>query len=441
MAIPTIPLGPRTRKIVRYGGIVLAAFITFIFALQLSLPLERAKGKLIETLSPNYDVTIGDMEHGIIPGRVYLDAVTIRTRPTKADDQVTTFYIERLRVDVGLLALIGGNLSIDIKAKIATGTISGNITLPGFGKRGLELHIEGSDLPSASLPVRALAGLPMSGKLDFEVALDIPNETTKTHAGANWQKAEGFVELECPSGCVFGDGKTKLKPLLKNTGQQAMVGEGIEFGTLKIDSLLARVEIKNGSLDVTKFDAKSPDGELHVDYSMKLEPAFEDSMVTGCLRFNISDTLHKREPTTWAALINTGAERRNDGLFHIKLSDHFKSMLRLNLECGPNAKPDAPMPHIVPPHPALRGGLPPTAPPEPPKPNIPAVPPPAPPTPPGGSAAAGSAAGQLEGNARPGEAAHGGEGARGGEGKAEGEGAQGSEGSGSAEGSAQPQMQ
>src|SRR5580704_17990588 len=137
MAIPTIHLGPRARKIVRYGGIALAAFITFIFALQLSLPLERAKGKIIETLAPNYDVTIGDMEHGIIPGRVYLDALTIRTRPTKADEPVTTFYIERLRVDVGLLSLIGGNLSIDIKAKIATGTISGNVTLPGFGKRGL----------------------------------------------------------------------------------------------------------------------------------------------------------------------------------------------------------------------------------------------------------------------------------------------------------------
>src|SRR5579863_5373005 len=108
-----IPLGPRARKVLRYGGVVLAAFITFVFALQLSLPLDRAKGKIIETLAPSYDVTIGSIEHGIIPGRIYLNAVTLRTRPTApsgmpvapeaggsapVQEQVTTFYIERLRV-------------------------------------------------------------------------------------------------------------------------------------------------------------------------------------------------------------------------------------------------------------------------------------------------------------------------------------------------------
>jgi hypothetical protein len=222
--------------------------------------------------------------------------------------------------------------------------------------------------------MRAIVGLPMSGKMEFDVALDLPNETTKAHSGANWQKAEGFLEIGCPSGCVFGDGKTKLKPLLKNTSQQAMVGDGIEFGKLTIDNLVARAEIKNGSLDVTKFEFKSPDGELHMDYSMKLEPNLDDSVVTGCLRFTNSETLHKREPTTWAALQNTGAERRSDGLFHIKLADRFKSMLRLNAECGPNAKPEpshnlSPI-HVMP-HPSL-----PSTGSEPPKPLIPPVPPP-----------------------------------------------------------------
>jgi type II secretion system protein N len=341
--LPHINLGPRARKILRYAGIAVLGLIVFVFALQMTLPFERAKDKLIEAASPSYDITIAGIERGWIPGRVYLTGVSIRTRPTKPDETVTVFYIEKLRGDLGLLALIGGNLSLDLDAKIGNGHINGNVTLPGFGRKGLEVHVDGKDLPASNLPMRGLIGLPMSGKIEFEIALDLPNETAKNgHTGASWQKAEGEIEIGCPSGCTFGDGKTKLKPLLKNRSQQVMVQDGIDFGKLDIDTLSAKVEIKGGNLDVTKFDIKSGDGELHVDYHMKLEPELGESIVTGCLRFKGTDALLKKEPKTYGAIQTTGAELRADGLFHIKLADRFKDMKRLNAECGPNAKGEGP---------------------------------------------------------------------------------------------------
>ena len=87
-----------------------------------------------------------------------------------------------------------------------------------------------------------------------------------------------------------------------------MVGDGIDFGKVNIDSLLAKAEIKNGKFEVTKFDAKSKDGELHVDYSMTLEKDFGNSVVAGCLRFKGSEACSSREPKTFAALQTTGAE-------------------------------------------------------------------------------------------------------------------------------------
>ncbi|MGE5181305.1 MAG: type II secretion system protein GspN, partial [Acidobacteriota bacterium] len=336
--LPQLPhLGPRTRKILRYVGLTLLGVFTFVFAVQMTLPFDRAKDKLVEVLSPKYDVTIGSVERGWIPGRVYLNAVSIRSRPTKPSEPVTSMYIERLKGDLGLLALIGGNLKVDFDAKIGAGHISGDVALLGFGKKGLDLHVDGRALPASDLPMTAVLGLPMSGKLEFSVDLDLPNETAKNgHVGANWQKAEGTIEIGCPTGCTFGDGKTKLKPLLKNQSQQAMVQDGIDFGKVDVDNLLAEVDIKNGNLDLSKFELKSPDGELHVDYHMKLEPDLNESIVTGCLRFKGTDTLLKKEPKTFAALQTTGAELRNDGLFHIKLADRFKEMKRLNAECGPN---------------------------------------------------------------------------------------------------------
>src|SRR5690606_16452967 len=175
----------------------------------------------------------------------------------------------------------------------------------------------GSRLPGDALPMRAALGLPMTGKIDFDVSLALPMEKSKMGKTAiNWQKASGAFSLGCPTGCTFGDGKTKLKPLLKNTRNQVMVGEGIDFGKVTMDSLIAKASIKGGTLTVDRFETKSKDGELHIGYMMTLEKDFGESMVAGCLRFKGTDDLLKREPKTYAALQTTGAELRNDGLFH-----------------------------------------------------------------------------------------------------------------------------
>jgi hypothetical protein len=246
------------------------------------------------------------------------------------------------------------NLSVDLDAKIGAGHIKGNITLPKFGKAGVKLDLEGSDLPGANLPLRSVIGLPMTGKLDFAVALELP--VTKNKMGrslTDWSKADGSIDLSCPTGCTLGDGHTKLKPLLKNRTNQVMVGDGIDFGEVHINSLdvLGKFtpavgdpdahssSYKPGKFEVTKFDVVSNDGELHVDYLMTMAQTIDESVVSGCLRFKASDNLLKKEETkkTYAAISTTGAELRADGLFHIKLSDRFKDMKRLNADCGPNA--------------------------------------------------------------------------------------------------------
>ena len=333
-----IQLGPRSRTALRYLGIALLGLFTFVLTVQLTLPVDRMRDKIVETLSPSYDVTIGSIERGIVPGRVYFKSVTLRTRQTKPEDPVTTFYIEKLRVDAHVLALLGGNITLDLDAKIGSGDLSATIKELKWGKKGMSVHVSGEDLPAADLPLRAVIGLPMTGKLDLSVDLTLPRENRGGVLATNWAKAEGKFEFGCPNGCTFGDGKTKLRPILKNRTNQVMVADGIDFGTVEIDSMLAKAEIKNGNFTVTTFDTKSHDGELHVDYTMKLEPDLMDSMVTGCLRFKTSETLEKRDRKTFDAINLSGAERRADGLMHITLADRLRDMKRLNQECGPNVQ-------------------------------------------------------------------------------------------------------
>jgi type II secretion system protein N len=330
-------VGPRTRLVLRYVGLTVFAVLTFVFALQMTFPYDRVKDKVVEGLSEKYDVTIGSVERGIVPGRVYFKAVTLRTRQTKPEETVTTFFIKQLEIDAGLLSLIGGTISVDIDAQIGVGTLTGSVQIGKFGRGDIAFDFTGSSLPGDALPMRALLGLPMTGKIEFSVAMKMPVEKAKGgKAGINWKNVRGNLTLACPNGCTFGDGKTKLKPLLKNTRNQVMVGEGIDFGKVTMDSLVAKASFKDHKLTLDKFETKSKDGELHVDYMMTLEREFGESAVTGCLRFRGSDDLAKREPRTAAAITTTGAELRSDGLFHIRLTDRFKDMKRLNQECGPN---------------------------------------------------------------------------------------------------------
>jgi type II secretion system protein N len=332
------PLGPRTRTVLRYLALIVFALVVFVFALQMTFPYDRVKDKIVDALSDKYEVTIGGVERGIVPGRVYFSAVTLRSRPTKEGETVSTLFIKKLELDAGILPLLSGNLSMDVEAQIGAGTLTASFEIGTFGRGDIHAHVHGGQLPGDALPMKSLLGLPLSGKIEFDVSLHLPMEKSKLGKVAiNWQKVAGAFSLGCPTGCTFGDGVTKLKPLLKNTRNQVMVGDGIDFGKITMDSLIAKATIKSGKLTLDKFDVKSKDGELKVDYMMTLEKSFDESVVAGCLRFKGSEDLVKRAPNTYAALTTTGAELRGDGLFHIRLSDRFKDMKRLNQECGAGA--------------------------------------------------------------------------------------------------------
>lgn len=334
MALPIrMPnLGPRTRLALRIAGYIVLALVTFVFALQLTFPYDRVKTRIEDALASKYDVSIASVERGWLPGRVYFESITLRTRAAKPEE-AAQIYIPRLEVNLGLFALIGGTASIDLDATMTgSGHLSGNVSI---SKGGTDIDFVGSHLQAELLPLHELVGLPASGTLDVQIKLALPNEKQKNgKVIANWQKAAGHIQLACPGGCTVGDGKAKLKTKLKNTRSQAMVGDGLPFGKVHINSLLATVDIGDGKLALTKFDASSDDGTLQIDYQMELEPSFDESTVTGCLRFTGSQGLLKREPKTFDTFTLIGGALGPDNLFHVRLTDTFKNMRKLGQVCS-----------------------------------------------------------------------------------------------------------
>lgn len=345
-------LGPRMRVVVKIFGFIFLALFTFVFAFQLVFPYDRVQRRIEELAASKVDLQIGNIERSLIPGRFTLKDVTVKTRPSQSDLETalaipearerekavaalsTTFTIDSLQVDIGFLPFLKGTAAVDFVAEIDSGKIKGHV---GVSKDATEIKISGSDVPSDHLPMReVLSNLPMSGDVDFQFALDLPNDKLKTgKVGPDWTKAVGSAEFSCPSNCTIGDGKAKLKLKAKNSRSQAFAGDGTAFGTIKMQSLDAKLDLNDGKVDITKFEAQSSDVELHVEFSMTLAQNLDQSAVGGCIRFKGSEVLRKREPKTADAISLTGAARHTDGLDHIKLEGTFKDMRKLAKVCGP----------------------------------------------------------------------------------------------------------
>jgi type II secretion system protein N len=337
MALVLPHLGPRTRKIVRIAGFVLFGLVTFVFALQLSLPYERAKDRAVDILAEhNWDLTTGEVEPGWLPGRVYFHDVKLVSRTTKADEVATVIIIPKLKIDVGVLALLGGTLAVDIDAKVGSGHLTAKLDAPiSFGKGTYTIKVDGKDLPSGALPMKDIVSQPTTGDIGISADISVVVEANKAgKVGVNWQKLEGEAELSCPSNCVYGDGKTKLKMKIKNQRNAEFAKDGIEFGTIKIDSMLARIEAKNGKVSLAKFDAKSADGDLKAEFTMDLQPDINESGVAGCLSYKGSEELLKRDEKSFNAITLIGGALGPDKLFHVRLSDKWRDIRKVGAVCG-----------------------------------------------------------------------------------------------------------
>jgi type II secretion system protein N len=338
--------------VVQVFAFIFLALLTFVFAFQMVFPYSRVQQRLEELASPKVDLQIGEIERSLIPGRFYLIDVTVTTRPTQAELEAaraipeakdrekavaalsTTFVIDKIEIDIDFLPFISGTASVDFIATLGNGKISGGFAV---SKDATSIKVAGSDVPSEQLPMReVLSNLPMSGDVDFDFELDLPNEKLKTgKVGPDWTKAAASAEFNCESGCTIGDGKAKLKLKAKNSRSQAFAGDGTAFGKIEVQSLNARIELQDGKADITRFETKSTDIELHVDFTMTLAQNLDQSVVGGCIRFKGSEKLRRQEQRTADALSLTGAARHTDGLDHIKLEGTFKEIRKLAKICGP----------------------------------------------------------------------------------------------------------
>ncbi|HUS63944.1 MAG TPA: type II secretion system protein GspN [Kofleriaceae bacterium] len=292
-------LTPLQRKIVKGAAYTLLAIATFLIALSFVFPYDRVKGKLVEVLSEKYDVTVGDVGRGLLPGQVVFDRVVLRTRPTKPDEKPKEIVIDRLEIDLGLdynlIGAIRKKVAVDIEVEMGGGEIEGEIDA---SQSLVAAHFETSGLPLGNLPgVADAVGLPMTGDLDADIDIRLP--------GGKWKDAEGRIEVDC-DGCIVGDGVSKMtlasnRKTPSGRTRRATPGWGDEARSITVPKLALSetnilVEIKNGIGEIKNFSAESKDGWLKIAGKIEFKDPFANSLFPGCMQFKLSDELKKREP-------------------------------------------------------------------------------------------------------------------------------------------------
>jgi type II secretion system protein N len=350
-------LADRHKRWLKRLGYPALAIVSFLLALYYTFPYHRLKDRLAAGLSSDFEVTIDSIGPGFIPGHIVIKGLALKTRPAKDVDKPQVFSADEITVNVGLLALLGGDVDVTIDADVGEGTIWGRY-VEEDGATTVTIRTE--DLPLETVPgvASATGGVPIAGGLNAEIRLSLPKN--------KWKDAQGRIEMSCKS-CTIGDGQSKIRPMAPGQSN-AFSDQGLTLPKLRLGQIGGRVDIKKGVGTFEKFQAKSPDGELYLEGEIRFADPFAQSQVMAYMRFKSSDELRARESRMAdMELMMSANSRRADGYHGLRITGPVGQLRYIPSKLNPVTKETARgalggVSANVPPRPFVRPAVPPPVP-------------------------------------------------------------------------------
>src|SRR5450631_241846 len=358
-----------SEKIRRFGKAGMMAgfgFVVFAIVFYVTLPYVRFKDQIAGLVaSAGYDMEAKQAGPSL-GGGMTLKEVTL-VSPATATSKATRILIDKATLSVSLLSRIFGTKAYGVSAEVFGGDI--DATVKTSKAASVEVHASAIDL--AETPwVKNATNLPLAGKLDLKVDLELPKQRPS--------EAKGTLSWACTS-CALGDGKAKLiipgNPLL---------AEGLGLPKIRLGDFAGKIVVDKGVGRLQNVLIKSQDIELSVEGEIHLAQPLAMSHVDLYIRFKLSDSM-LRSSEKLRTIMDFTAQlgKRPDGFLGFRATGTFQNMSSVQwLKTSPFVTTSAP----VKPAPPVRGApiapLPPPPPPPAPAAAPPAGPPPAPAAPP-----------------------------------------------------------
>ncbi|MGZ6143337.1 MAG: type II secretion system protein GspN [Myxococcales bacterium] len=242
-----------------------AAVIAFGIFLLVTFPYDVLARRIeIEAQRSGADLTIGSLGPAGLGG-VRARDVKLRLNPAPGADALPELRFDRMDVSPDLFALLLRRTSFGFAAQGYGGTARGHVALSNDPKQpGLSaLRIDARDIDLHSLPLKDMAGIEATGKLQLKADLSslVPAET-----------AGGSLSLSL-EGAAFSGGTVQGFPVPKTA-------LGHVDGSVTVEKGVARVE---------KTSARGGDLDADLDGSVNLRPLLSLSQADLHVRFRFSE--------------------------------------------------------------------------------------------------------------------------------------------------------
>jgi type II secretion system protein N len=275
---------PEQERWAKRLGYPALALVTFVMGVHFMFPYDRVKQTVIDRLSGSYDVEIDELGPGWWPGRYRVEGLTLISRP-KEGEKPRRLRVDRIDVNIGLFALIGKKLSVDLDAELGDGTVSGTVVVAQSGAIALDLHTK--DLPLETIPGlgSVIGGAPIKGGLAMDIDLRLPTKAARD--------MEGTVTLTCTD-CVVGDGVTKVKLGGGTTKEGQPIpppadGGGFTLPRIKVGNIDGKIVIGRGAICIERMRSKSVHGELELAGGILIQEPFIQSQTQLYARLKMTD--------------------------------------------------------------------------------------------------------------------------------------------------------
>jgi type II secretion system protein N len=364
-------LSEKMRRFGKAGIMAGFGFLVFAIVFYVTLPYVRFKDQLAGWVaSAGYDL---EAKHAgpSLGGGMTLKEVTL-VSPATATSKATRILIDKATLSVSLLSRIFGTQAYGVSADVFGGDIDATFKT-SKADTSVKAHVDEIDL--AEIPwVKNATNLPLAGKFDLKVDLDLPKQRPS--------EAKGTLSWTCTS-CTLGDGKAKLV-----IASNPLLAEGLGLPKIRLGDFAGKIVIDKGVGRLQNVQIKSQDIELSVEGEIHLAQPLAASHVDLYLRFKLSDSL-LRSSEKLRTIMDFTAQlgKRPDGFLGLRATGSFENMSSVQwAKTSPFGSPTpAPAKPAPPPRPVAAVVAPPPAalpaPPPPPPVVAPAPPPPPPPAP------------------------------------------------------------
>ncbi len=272
----------RLRAALRWLGLGTAVLV---IAGWMSLPTEALAWRIShEAAKHGYRVTIGDIS--VWPwGSVKLHDVKLFFTPARAQQPPPTYFLPKVSIDIGLLALLRGRIDVEIDTERDEGGFWGRYKA---GQESSAFSVLIDNVPLADLPrIPQDLQAPLQGYFRLQAELEIPRDEAKNRD--RFSQANGHVELAC-AGCRVGDGETKL--YIPNSQS---LSSGVTMPEIDLGTITGKLEVKEGVATFTEpMETESPDLKMHLSGDVRLRDNVGTSNLKLVFRVELSEALQAR---------------------------------------------------------------------------------------------------------------------------------------------------